>query len=104
MEALIPIFLFMCVAAVMILRPISSKLGGLLEAMARERHAPHQVDTGEIARIRMLLENVAKRVELMEERLDFTERLLSTSRRTGVAGSLRSDPLARERESEYLHG
>jgi hypothetical protein len=100
MEELIPIFLFLSTAAVLILRPISSKLGSLLEAMARERQAPSQVDTGEIARLRLLVEHVAKRVELMEERVDFTERLLSTRARNGATP--RSESFARPHDAEYM--
>ena len=69
MEELIPIFFFISVAAVLILRPISKKLGVLLEAMARERlpsAAPQARDESELVRIRMLLEHVATRVDLME--------------------------------------
>lgn len=104
MEELIPIFLFLCVAAVMILRPISSKLGGLLEAMARERQQQPAADPGDIARMRVLLEQVAKRVELMEERLDFTERLISSSRRASLQNDARIDSLSRSREPDYRHG
>lgn len=77
MEALIPMTMFMCIAAVMILRPITKKLGGLLEAVTRERAQVHVRDTtGE--RTIALLEHMSRRLDLMEERLDFTERLVST--------------------------
>jgi len=82
---MIPITMFMCIAAVMILRPISTKVGALLEAMTRERlqqHQPTVVSDPQLGRVTMLLEQVAKRQELLEERLDFTERLLSGSRRS----------------------
>jgi len=98
MEALIPITMFMCIAAVAILRPISTKLGGLLDAMRNERTALRTgADDQDLARLRVLMEHVAKRVDLIEERLDFTERLLNGSRRS-VAGS--DSP--RSRESELL--
>lgn len=77
MEALIPISMFMCIAAVMILRPITKKLGGLIEVMTRDRaQVPVQDATGE--RTVALLEHMNRRMELMEERLDFTERLVSS--------------------------
>ena len=104
MEELIPIFLFMSIAAVMILRPISKKLGTLLEAMARERLPQANADTGELTRIRVLVEHVAKRVDLMEERLDFTERLLSNSKRPSLAATARMDSYGRAREPDYLEG
>lgn len=74
---MIPISMFMCIAAVMILRPITKKLGGLLEAMTIDRHqARMQDDTG--ARTVALLEHINRRMDLIEERIDFTERLVST--------------------------
>jgi len=97
MEELIPITMFMCIAAVAILRPISSKLGHLIEAMTRERlgAAPAAApDHPELERVRTLVEQVSRRMDLIEERLDFTERLVGGSRRS-VA--LREDP-ARSRE------
>ena len=107
MEELIPIFLFMSVAAVLILRPISKKLGVLLEAMSRERlpsAAPHAHDESELVRIRMLLEHVAKRVDLMEERLDFTERLLGATRSNRAGVPSRMEGLHTDSQPEYLHG
>jgi hypothetical protein len=80
MEELIPIFLFICIAAVMILRPLTKRLGLVLEQMARDRSAVRADDAG-IARLRVELEHVSKRMELMEERVDFTERLVASSRR-----------------------
>ena len=81
MEELIPITMFMCIAAVAILRPISTKLGGLLEAMKNEKTAVRSADDPDSARMRILMEHVVKRLDLMEERLDFTERLLNNPRR-----------------------
>jgi hypothetical protein len=75
-EALIPISLFMCIAAVMILRPITRKLGGLIEAVTIDRtQARTQDNAGE--RTIALLEHINRRMDLMEERVDFTERLVS---------------------------
>jgi hypothetical protein len=79
-EELIPLTLFVCVAAVMILRPISKKMGALLEAMTRERmqqQAPAPLTDQQLTRVTGLLEQIARRQEQLEERLDFTERLLS---------------------------
>ena len=84
MEELIPISLFMCVAAVMILRPITKKMGALLEAMTRERlqqQAPATVPEHQLNRVTSLLEQLARRQEILEERLDFTERLIGSGRR-----------------------
>lgn len=77
---LIPIVLFVCAAAVAILAPLTSKLGKLLEAMARERQ-PGRIDNAELTRIRTVVENMSQRVELIEDRLEFTERLIDGTRR-----------------------
>jgi hypothetical protein len=98
MEELIPITMFLCIAAVAILRPVSTKLGGLLEAMTRERSASN-TDAAELTRVRVAMEHIAKRMDLMEERLDFTERLLHSGRKDRQ--TTRFDPL-REAEIDQL--
>jgi len=99
MEELIPIFFFMTVGAVMILRPISKRLGYLLEALAKERQVQRGGD-GDLASMRVMLEHVAKRMDLLEERLDFTERLLGERRTTGRARP--SEPFSTSMEAELL--
>jgi len=78
-EELIPITMFMCIAAVMILRPITRKLGGLIEVMTTQRQQVRSDDQTSL-RVAMMLEQVAKRLDSMEERLDFTERLVAAPR------------------------
>lgn len=102
MEEMIPITMFMCIAAVMILRPITKKLGGLLEAMTIDRHQARMQDsTGE--RTVALLEHINRRMELMEERIDFTERLVS-ARSPELRRSAQRSPLAapKRSDSDYL--
>ncbi|HSJ07004.1 MAG TPA: hypothetical protein VK936_09885 [Longimicrobiales bacterium] len=77
MEALIPISMFFCIAFVMVLRPITKKLGGLIEAVTRDKVQARTDDAGN-ARIALLLEQMNRRMELVEERLDFTERLVGS--------------------------
>ena len=107
MEILIPIFLFMSVAAVLILRPLTKRLGLVLEMMSRDRQPVRTGDDTDVARLRIQLDHVSKRLELMEERVDFTERLIASSRRTtrsqadmsvGDAERLRFD----DRQPSYL--
>lgn len=69
---------FISVASVAILRPISKKLGNLLEAMAVEKQTGVQHD---LQRMHTLMESVDARLRLMEERQDFTERLVSADRK-----------------------
>lgn len=83
MEALIPITFFLSVAAVMILRPVTKKLGGFLDALTRERIQPAALERTD-SRVVALLEHMSKRLDVMEERLDFTERLVSAPQRRAV--------------------
>lgn len=82
MEELIPITMFMCIAAVLILRPLTKKLGGLVEAITRERTHARVEDTN-TARIIGLMEHMTRRLDQIEERLDFTERLVSSRGASG---------------------
>jgi hypothetical protein len=79
MEALIPITFFFCVSAVLILRPLTKKLGLLIEASTQAKLQARHNEAGE-ARILSALEHMTRRMELMEERLDFTERLAGPAR------------------------
>jgi hypothetical protein len=80
MEELIPIFLFLMIGAVAILRPISKKLGLLIEAMAEERKAatrgPSEMSSAQFERVTTLLERLSDRFDHMEERVQFVERLI----------------------------
>jgi hypothetical protein len=82
-EALIPITFFMSVAAVLILRPVTKKIGGLIEVMTRDR-AGLRADDAQTTRVIALMEQMSRRMEMMEERLDFTERLVATPQRRRV--------------------
>lgn len=63
---------------VLVLRPIAKKVGDLLELMAREKQAGLTNDVGQI---RDLLETMNARLALLEERQDFTERLMAGERK-----------------------
>ena len=63
---------------VLILRPIAKKAGDLMEALARDKQGGLQNDVGQL---RDILETMNARLTLMEERLDFTERLMSGQRK-----------------------
>jgi hypothetical protein len=64
--------------AVFILRPITKRLTELLELYSRDRQTGMQ---GEVQMIRDLLETMNARLQLLEERQDFTERLLASGER-----------------------
>ena len=72
LSAIVTVTLILTVAGVVLLRPLSHRLGALLEAMARERN---QLQGKDDNRLRELLDAVEARVSLLEERQDFAEAL-----------------------------
>lgn len=90
MEALIPIVFFLCVAGVLILRPVSKKLGLLLEAMARERMGvtdrPATLDATQVQRITLTLDRLNSRLDLVDDRVSFVERLVEERPRQRLTG------------------
>ena len=79
------IVLSLTVGGVLILRPIAKRLGVLLEAMATEKGVGASHDTN---RLREEVETLRARLELLEDRQDFTEGLLEAGR-PGVQRQLR---------------
>lgn len=75
------VVLILTVGGVLILRPIARHLGALLEAMTRERldGARNQ----ELFHLRELMETMSQRLQLMEERQEFTDRLLERGSTSG---------------------
>jgi hypothetical protein len=78
---LIPITFFLTTGAVLLFRPITKRLGLLLEAMAKERQNPafREDLKEELARVREMQELLSDRLALMEERQEFTDQLLRSS-------------------------
>ncbi len=68
------IVLFLTVGGVLVLRPISKHLGAYLEALTRQQLEPGNRE--ELHQIREALDTMNQRLHLMEERQDFSERLL----------------------------
>jgi len=111
MEELIPIVFMLTTGAVLILRPITKRLGLLLEAIAKSKMGTPGDAAAELALMRGTLEQMSKRLDLLDERQDFTERLLNSAQRrnarfapggtealgTGNAGLFES-----ERSADYL--
>ena len=62
---------------VLIFRPISKRLGVLLEVMTQQKLKAAATDPAEMARIRELLSSIDGRLNLLEERQDFAEALMS---------------------------
>lgn len=81
---------FMTVGGVLVLRPIAKRLGDILELFTKERRSGVEA---EVRQTRKLLEQMDARLHLIEERQDFTERLL------GPATETNSSPKADEKDS-----
>jgi hypothetical protein len=84
---MVPITGILTAGTVMLLRPITKELGGLLQAMTQERKlrvAPAPA-TPDMTQVRDLLVAIDRRLSLMEERQDFAEALLSGAERRVVA-------------------
>lgn len=62
---------------VLIFRPITKRLGALLEVMTHQKLRAAAADPAEQARIRELLTSIDSRLNLLEERQDFAEALMS---------------------------
>lgn len=75
------VFFFVITGAVLLLRPITKRLGVYLEVLAEERRraalqppAPDRVD---MTRLAATLERIEDRLAQVERNQDFTEKLLS---------------------------
>jgi hypothetical protein len=80
---LIPIFLFMSTAAVLIFRPLTTRIGKRIER-AHEKHSLAQ--DPQIQRIMQLMERLVDRMDRLEDRVDFTERILERQRMQAALG------------------
>ena len=78
---IVSIVLFLTVGGVVVLRPISKRIGDLLELYARDKRDGLE---GDVSQVRDLLETMNARLHLIEERQDFTERLLTGKTETEV--------------------
>jgi hypothetical protein len=66
----------LAVAGVLILRPLAKHIGKILEMRAHQRYERPQLSDEGIARLTDAVGRLADRMEALEERQDFTERLL----------------------------
>lgn len=77
--AAVGIVFFLTVGGVILLRPITKRLGEYLEVLIREKREEPRVEGQE--QLRHSLEGLEDRLSLVEEKLEFTERLLASSGR-----------------------
>jgi hypothetical protein len=78
---IVGVVFILTVGGVAILRPIAKRVSDLLELYARDRQSGIE---GDVHQMRDLLETMNARLQLIEERQDFTERLMSP--RAGEGG------------------
>ncbi len=74
---LIPIVFILAMASVLILRPITKRLGEALQQMQQERHET-RLDQGQVEQVPALVESVQDRLELVEQRQSFFESLIES--------------------------
>jgi hypothetical protein len=77
---LMTVTLVITIGGVILLKPLMRNLGNYLEAKAGERKLPESRTPADWDRLLSGLEAMDKRLEAMEERQDFTEKLLSKPR------------------------
>lgn len=73
--AMVPMTLFVTIGGVLILRPLTKRLGLLLEANAASKRATDG-ERLQYEHVRTLLEAQNLKIEALEQRLEFTEGLL----------------------------
>ncbi len=74
---LIPIVLFISMAAVAIFRPLTTRIGKVIERSHAERTT---TEDPQFARMMQLMERLVERLDQLEDRVDFTERILERQR------------------------
>ncbi len=91
---IVSIAFFVSTAAVLIFRPLTKKIGDRI-ATSKQPPPVARADSAELGELRKALEDTGARLERLEQRLDFTERLLSGPRAAGArAGETALPPSA----------
>lgn len=75
--AMVPVTLFLTIGGVLIFRPLTKRLGLMLEASAANRR-DSQTDRMQYEHVRTLLEAQNLKIDALEQRLEFTESLLES--------------------------
>ncbi len=100
-EELIPIVFFISIAAVLIFRPLTTRIGKMIEQSHNKKveQDPH------LQRIMQLMERLVDRMDRLEDRVDFTERMVERQRVQAMLteGSRREKPTAVRNESRLRH-
>jgi len=85
---IVSVVFIVTVGGVAVLRPIAKRVSDLLELYAQDRQSGIESD---VHQVRDLLETMDARLQLMEERQDFTERLLEPPARGQGGAAARRD-------------
>ncbi|KPK79894.1 MAG: hypothetical protein AMS25_11080 [Gemmatimonas sp. SM23_52] len=89
-EELIPIIFFISIAAVLIFRPLTTRIGKMIEQSHNKKveQDPH------LQRIMQLMERLVDRMDRLEDRVDFAERMLERQRAQAMLreGPAREEP------------
>jgi hypothetical protein len=83
------------VGGVILLRPVMGRLGSLLEAIALEKRRAIEPSADRDDRLVTVVESIDRRIALLEERQDFTDRLLRSGNNVN-AGARTADERIRE--------
>ncbi len=75
--ALVPITMFLTIGGVLVLRPLTKRLGLLMEASAKSRgtNADEQL---QIEHLRLMIDTQNLKLEQLEQKLSFTESVLES--------------------------
>ncbi len=92
--ALVPITLFLTVGGVLVLRPLTKRLGLLIEASAKAKGVS-AAEQAQLDQIRLLVETQNLKIERLEQQVAFTESLLD-ARTAGLLSTRPAGPSARE--------
>lgn len=68
--------LILSVSGIIILRPLAKRLGDLIELRTRAKEKQPEIDSEQLDRLTELVGRLTDRLESLEERQEFAERLL----------------------------
>ena len=73
--ALVPMTMFLTIGGVLVFRPLTKKLGSMLEANAENKRSD-ELDRVQHERLHAMIESQTVKIEMLEQRIEFSESLL----------------------------
>lgn len=92
---LIPIAMFLSIAAVAIFRPLTKRIGLLLEQVYQDKKK--ESESANLNRVAELMERVVDRIDRLEDRVEFAERMLERRDEGDLRAPLSGSPRQRAR-------